>query len=83
VIGHVVPEQFARERAVGERAGVALPREQLRLAVPIDIEELDGVHVIVIIVEDGVVVPDLFALAFADPLDFRDGLLDSREGHGR
>jgi len=62
VIGHVVPEQFAGERAVSQGPHVALPRKQFRLAVSVDIEELHSVHVVVIVVEDRVVVPDLPAL---------------------
>jgi hypothetical protein len=35
-----VPEQFAGERAVSQRANVALPGEQFRRRCLVDIEEL-------------------------------------------
>ena len=62
MVGEVLPQHRAGLRVIRKSPHIALPHQQLRLAVAIDIEELHRIHVVVVVFEVLRVVPHLFAV---------------------
>ena len=62
MIGHILPEQFTSSRFVSQSTNVTLPGEQFQFAIAVNIGKLDGVHMVVVVVENVVIFPHLVPL---------------------